>query len=83
VRAHKADLAFAFDGDTDRIGPWMKWRRDLRRLAAIDLRAQILTGNRGYRYARSEVLALLYDELKPLGGNPIMYKTGHSLIQRR
>ena len=25
---------------------------------------------------------LLYDELKRLGGNPIMYKTGHSLIAK-
>ena len=26
---------------------------------------------------------LLYDELKRLGGNPIMYKTGHSLIKAK
>jgi len=26
---------------------------------------------------------LLYDELKRLGGNPVMYKTGHSLIKAK
>ena len=26
---------------------------------------------------------VLYDELKRLGGNPIMYKTGHSLIKAK
>ena len=26
---------------------------------------------------------ILYDELKRLGGNPIMYKTGHSLIKEK
>src|SRR5205085_7622811 len=26
---------------------------------------------------------LLYDELRKLGGNPIMYKTGHSLIKAK
>ena len=26
---------------------------------------------------------MLYDELKRLGGNPIMYRTGHSLIKAK
>ncbi len=81
----KADLGVAYDGDADRIG-------------VVDENGQIIWGDRlMIIYARdilhehpgatfiSEVKAsqVLYDEIRKAGGNPIMWKTGHSLIKAR
>jgi phosphomannomutase/phosphoglucomutase len=85
VQAHKADLGIAFDGDSDRIG-------------AVDENGEVIYGDLLLLIYGREILTrkpgatiigevkcsqLLYDELKRLGGNPIMYKTGHSLIKAK
>jgi phosphomannomutase/phosphoglucomutase len=85
VAEHKADLGIAFDGDSDRIG-------------AIDENGGVIYGDMLLLIYGREILTrkpgatfigevkcsqLLYDELKRLGGNPIMYKTGHSLIKAK
>ena len=85
VRARKADLGIAFDGDSDRIG-------------AIDENGEVVYGDMLLLIFGREILTrkpgatfigevkcsqLLYDELKRLGGNPIMFKTGHSLIKAK
>ncbi len=85
VHAHKADLGIAFDGDSDRIG-------------AVDENGEVIYGDLLLLIYGREILTrkpgatiigevkcsqLLYDELKRLGGNPIMYKTGHSLIKAK
>jgi phosphomannomutase/phosphoglucomutase len=85
VRTHKADLGIAFDGDSDRIG-------------AVDENGEVIYGDLLLLIYGREILTrkpgatiigevkcsqLLYDELKRLGGNPIMYKTGHSLIKAK
>jgi len=85
VKARKADLGIAFDGDSDRIG-------------AVDENGKVIYGDMLLLIFGREILArkpgatfigevkcsqILYDELKRLGGNPIMYKTGHSLIKAK
>jgi phosphomannomutase/phosphoglucomutase len=85
VKAHHADLGIAFDGDSDRIG-------------AVDENGEVIYGDMLLLIYGREILTrkpgatfigevkcsqLLYDELKRLGGNPIMYKTGHSLIKAK
>ncbi len=85
VRAQKADLGIAFDGDSDRIG-------------AVDENGDVIYGDMLLLIYGREILTrkpgatfigevkcsqILYDELKRLGGNPIMYKTGHSLIKAK
>ena len=85
VRVQGADLGIAFDGDADRIG-------------AVDENGEVIYGDLQLLIYGREILTrkpgatiigevkcsqLLYDELKRLGGNPIMYKTGHSLIKAK
>src|SRR5579885_1249935 len=85
VRESKADLGLAFDGDADRIG-------------AIDENGEAIYGDMLMLIYGREILSrkpgatfigevkcsqVMYDELKRLGGNPIMFKTGHSLIKAK
>jgi phosphomannomutase/phosphoglucomutase len=81
----RADLGIAFDGDTDRIG-------------AVDDRGAVLYGDQLMIIYGREILTrkpgatfigevkcsqLMYDDLAAHGGNPIMWKTGHSLIKAK
>ncbi|MBV9938380.1 MAG: phosphomannomutase/phosphoglucomutase [Acidobacteriaceae bacterium] len=83
VREEKADLGIAFDGDSDRIG-------------AVDENGDVVYGDMLMLIFGREILSrkpgstfigevkcsqVMYDKLRELGGNPIMYKTGHSLIK--
>jgi phosphomannomutase/phosphoglucomutase len=80
-----ADLGIAYDGDSDRIGVIddkgkIIWGDILMVLFARD----ILHNNPGAAVI-SEVKAskLLYEEIEKLGGRPIMWKTGHSLMKKK
>ena len=83
VAQHKLDLGVAFDGDGDRIG-------------AIDAGGRILWGDQMLAVLARDVLKdkpgstiiadvkasqVLFDEVARLGGRPLMWKTGHSLIK--
>ncbi|HIJ61123.1 MAG TPA: phosphomannomutase/phosphoglucomutase [Rhodospirillaceae bacterium] len=85
VAAEGADLGIAFDGDGDRIG-------------VIDGKGRILWGDQILMLLAEEVLAnqpgapimadvkaskALFDRIAQLGGKPVMWKTGHSLIKTR
>lgn len=85
VRETGAEIGVAFDGDADRIG-------------AVDEKGNILWGDQLMLIYAREILErkpgatfigevkccqVMYDELSRLGGNPIMYKTGHSLIKAK
>jgi len=85
VMETKADLGIAFDGDADRVG-------------AIDERGSILWGDQLMMLYAREILTrkpgatfigevkcsqLMYDDIAAHGGNPIMWKTGHSLIKAK
>jgi phosphomannomutase/phosphoglucomutase len=80
-----ADAGIAYDGDADRIGVIddkgnIIWGDQLMILFARD----VLPSNPGAPVI-SEVKAskLLYEEIERLGGRPIMWKTGHSLIKKK
>ncbi len=85
VKHAKAELGIAFDGDSDRIG-------------AVDEHGTVIFGDMLLLIFGREILTrkpgstfigevkcsqVMYDKLKELGGNPIMFKTGHSLIKAK
>jgi phosphomannomutase/phosphoglucomutase len=85
VKEHGAELGIAFDGDSDRIG-------------AVDENGEVVWGDQQMLIYAREILSrkpgstfigevkcsqLMYDEIEKLGGRPIMYKTGHSLIKTK
>ena len=85
VKQGKAELGIAFDGDSDRIG-------------AVDEHGTVIFGDMLLLIFGREILTrkpgstfigevkcsqVMYDKLKELGGNPIMFKTGHSLIKAK
>ena len=85
VTKDQLDLGIGFDGDGDRIG-------------VIDGRERILWGDQLLALLSRDVLAehpgstiiadvkasqILFDEVARLGGQPLMYKTGHSLIKSK
>jgi len=85
VKEFKADVGIAYDGDGDRIGVVddegkILWGDQLLVVFARD----ILPQNKGTAVI-SEVKAskVLYEEIEKLGGRPIMWKTGHSLIKKK
>jgi phosphomannomutase len=85
VAAKKLDFGVAFDGDGDRIG-------------AIDGTGRVIWGDQLLQIYAEDVLAdmpgatiiadvkasqALYDRIAALGGKPLMWKTGHSLIKSK
>jgi len=85
VKGVEADLGIAFDGDGDRIG-------------VVDSRGNIIWGDQLLALLSREVLEKspgaaiiadvkasksLFDEIANLGGQPVMWKTGHSLIKTK
>lgn len=85
VLKNKAELGIAFDGDTDRIG-------------AVDEVGSVIYGDMLLLIFGREILSrkpgatfigevkcsqIMYDKLAELGGKPIMFKTGHSLIKAK
>ena len=80
-----ADLGIAFDGDGDRIG-------------VVDDKGRILWGDQFVAVLAEDVLAeqpgatviadvkasqVLFDRIAELGGTPLMWRTGHSLIKTK
>ena len=85
VREQKLDMGFAFDGDGDRIG-------------AVDGEGRVLWGDQIMMILAEPVLEelpgatiiadvkasqTLFDRIAELGGQPLMWKTGHSLIKAK
>lgn len=85
VKSNKCDLGIAFDGDGDRIG-------------VVDSSGRILWGDQLMQLFAKEILMespgatiiadvkasqSLFEEISKMGGKPIMWKTGHSLIKSK
>ncbi len=85
VAKRKADLGIAFDGDADRIG-------------VVDDKGNVMFGDQLLVVLARDVLKtkpgamiisdvkasqVLFDEIAKAGGNPLMWKTGHSLIKAK
>jgi len=85
VAKHRCDLGIAFDGDGDRIG-------------VIDGKGRILWGDQFMVVLAEDVVArqpgatiiadvkasqVLFDEIERMGGKPLMWRTGHSLIKTK
>ena len=85
VRTHKADLVVAFDGDADRIGAVDEQGRIVvnDKLMAI-FAADVLKGHPGATIiADVKTSQLLFDYVAKLGGKPVMWKTGNTLIKAK
>jgi phosphomannomutase/phosphoglucomutase len=85
VREHQADLAIAFDGDADRIGVVDEAGRIIwgDQLMIIFAR-EILKQHPGSTFiAEVKCSQTLFEDITRHGGNPIMWKVGHSLIKAK
>ena len=86
VRRHGADVGIGFDGDADRIGVVDDQGRIVRGdilllLFGLDVLRRHGTGQRlVFDVKCSQVLP---DEFARAGGEPLMWKTGHSLIKEK
>jgi len=85
VLAEKCDLGIAFDGDGDRIGVVdgdgeILWGDQLMVVWAAD----ILSAHPGATIiADVKASQVLFDQIADMGGEPVMWKTGHSLIKAK
>jgi phosphomannomutase/phosphoglucomutase len=80
-----AEMGLAFDGDSDRIGAIDESGRVVwGDMLMLIFGREILTRKPGATFiGEVKCSQVMYDELARLGGNPIMYKTGHSLIKAK
>jgi phosphomannomutase / phosphoglucomutase len=85
VRETKAELGIAYDGDADRIGVVDDSGRIIWGDQLLVIFARDILPSRPGAAVISEVKAskVLYDEIARLGGKPIMWRTGHSLIKKK
>jgi phosphomannomutase len=85
VATKQADIGIAFDGDADRIGlvddtGTIMFGDQLMVLLARD----VLESNEGATIiADVKASQVLFDEIAAAGGQPLMWKTGHSLIKSK
>ncbi|MCB9996554.1 MAG: phosphomannomutase/phosphoglucomutase [Rhodospirillales bacterium] len=83
VKDRQCDVGIAFDGDGDRIGV-VNEKGDVLRcdmLLAIYAR-EVLEERKGAAIIGDvKCSQVLFDEIARLGGTPVMWKTGHSLIK--
>lgn len=85
VAAEKADIGIAFDGDGDRVGVIDGQGRILWGDQILQLLAEDLLNDRPGATIIADVKAsqALFDEVARMGGTPLMWKTGHSLIKNK
>jgi phosphomannomutase/phosphoglucomutase len=85
VREHKADLAIAFDGDADRIGVVDEAGRVIWGDQLMIIFSRSILSERPGATIIGEVKSsqTMYDDIRRHGGNPIMWKVGHSPIKAK
>lgn len=85
VHEHKCDLGLGFDGDADRIGAVDEngaiiWADEL---MAVYAAAVLKTHPGAPIIADIKSSSVLFDEITRLGGKPVMWNTGHSIIKAK
>jgi phosphomannomutase len=85
VKKNKCDLGIAFDGDGDRIGVVDEKGNVLRCDILMTIYArEVLANNPGASIIGDvKCSQVMFDEIARLGGQPVMWKTGHSLIKAK
>lgn len=85
IRESHADFGVAFDGDSDRIGLVDNTGRILYGDELMVLFSRSVLKEKPGATIISEVKSSykLYNDIREKGGNPIMWKTGHSLIKSK
>ncbi|MCI5060840.1 MAG: phosphomannomutase/phosphoglucomutase [Alphaproteobacteria bacterium] len=85
VQDRKFDLGIAFDGDGDRIGVVDEKGNILRCDALMTIYAKdVLERHPGAAIIGDvKCSQVMFDEIARLGGKPIMWKTGHSLVKAK
>jgi phosphomannomutase / phosphoglucomutase len=85
VRERNAELGIAFDGDADRIGVVDENGNIVHAdMLLLMFGRDILSRKPGSTFiGEVKCSQVMYDKLKELGGNPIMYRAGHSLIKAK
>jgi phosphomannomutase len=85
VKERKADLGIAFDGDGDRIGAVDENGTILRCDRLMTLYAKEVIESRPNAAIIGDVKCsqVMFDEIARLGGKPIMWNTGHSLVKAK
>lgn len=85
VRSKKLDFGVAFDGDGDRIGVVDGKGRTIWGDQLLGIFAELVLKDRPNAVIVADVKAsqALFDRIAALGGQPLMWKTGHSLIKSK
>ena len=85
VKAHGADIGIGFDGDADRIGVVDDGGTMVigDQLLVVLARDVLRTHPGATIIADVKASQVLYDEIAAAGGQPMMFKTGHSLIKAK
>jgi phosphomannomutase/phosphoglucomutase len=85
VLEKRADIGFAFDGDGDRLGLITSSGRILWGDEIVMLLSELVLTERPGATIIGEVKCSekLFRMIEARGGNPLMYKTGHSLIKKK
>ncbi|MEP5190105.1 MAG: phosphomannomutase/phosphoglucomutase, partial [Marinomonas sp.] len=88
VAEKNLDFGVAFDGDGDRIGAIdgegrVIWGDQLLMIYAEDLLTRTESGEKPVIIADVKASRALFDHVKTHGGQPLMWKTGHSLIKSK
>ena len=86
-----ADIGIGYDGDADRIGVisdkgeviWGDMLLVIFAKDIIEMRKAEGIHEKPVFIGDVKCSQIMYDEIKRLGGNPIMWKTGHSLIKHK
>ncbi len=83
VAEKSCDLGIAFDGDGDRIGV-VDENGDVLRcdiLMTIYAREVIKNNPKAHIIGDVKCSQVMFDEIRNMGGTPVMWKTGHSLVK--
>jgi len=85
VKEHGADIGIGFDGDADRIGVVDDGGTMVigDQLLVVLARDVLRTHPGATIIADVKASQVLYDEIAAAGGQPLMFKTGHSLIKAK